>query len=391
MDMAEFAGIRPIHVIAGGIVPADELIGRERELARLLQLSAPPAHGAVLLGDRRIGKTSLLGAVEEPLRAAGHLVVRVSAETDSLDKFGQDLLKGLRADPRKGLWDIQMEGEAAVNVGLAKFTLRGKTQRGSKQVEDDLFAACARAARRSGSQHRVIFLLDEITVLASELAKRSQDEAREFLRTLRRARQELPEVGMFLAGSIGLHHALTDQTVVNDLTRIHVDVLAPEDATTLALGLIKGAELPLRDPSAVAAEMVAQSSGFPYFLHGIADLLSQCGRQVTPQDVRSVFQAALDQNSWSTKRYDERLDGYYGPEAELVRAILDTVALSGGAVGLAALEEAAAVAKFQPVRTQLINLLDRLEADHYLRRSGNASQMASGLITRIWCHVRRLG
>lgn len=381
--------VRPIAVNPGGIVPTDELIGRQGLIEELLGLAARPSHGALLLGDRRIGKTSLLRAIETPLREAGHLVVRVSAETSSLDTFGRALLDGLRGDRRNRSWDVDLEGEVGVQAGPGRILLRGKGKRRTEQTEVDLFAACAGAARSSGEHLRVVLLLDEITVLASEL---DPPDAREFLHTLRRARQELPEVAMFLAGSIGLHHALPgDRTGVNDLSEIHVDVLPAPQALLLAAGLLRGGRIGADDPAAVAAAMVEQTSGFPYYLHGVAQLLAERPGQATPQTVREVVDSALEQDVWNTTHYDSRLDTYYGPEtAQAVRAVLDTIALAPGPVAVDDLLLSPAVAVHGTSRTDLIGMLRRLEADHYLRREGNASSMASGLVRRIWLHVRRL-
>lgn len=381
--------VRPIAVNPGGIVPTDELIGREGLIAELLALAAAPSHGALLLGDRRIGKTSLLRAIETPLREAGHLVVRVSAETASLDTFGRTLLDGLRGDRRHRSWDVDLEGEVGVQAGPGRILLRGKGKRRTEDTEVDLFAACAQAARSSGEQLRVILLLDEITVLASELDPR---DAREFLHTLRRARQELPEVVMFLAGSIGLHHALPgDRTGVNDLSEIHVDVLPDAAALLLAAGLLQGARISTDDPDAVAAAMVAQTSGFPYYLHGVAQLLAAHAGPTSPQTVAGIVDLALQQDMWNTTHYDTRLDNYYGADAApAVRAVLDTIALAAAPLTVDDLLLSPAVAVQSVSRTDLIAMLRRLEADHYLRRDGSASMMASGLVRRIWLHVRRL-
>lgn len=382
-------GVRPIEVNAGGIVPPDQLVGRESQIAQLIRLAAPPADGAILLGDRRIGKTSLLRAIEQPLREAGHLVVRVSAETSSLAEFGAALARGLRAHRSAANWGLDLEGDFEVNVGITKIALRTKGHRAAP-TEEDLFSACAQAARRQGEHVRVIFLLDEITVLATDLARRSPDEAREFLHSLRRARQEIPAVAMFLAGSIGLHHALPDKSEVNDLVELHVDVLAPEDATLLAEGLIVGAGLPVTDLPGVAAEMVAQTSGFPFYLHGLAQELAQRPGPIRPAEVRETFQAALDRDLWDASHYEARLDSYYGPAAPAVRALLDTISTAPGPMPVEALLEAGAVAPHGLTRDQLLDLLRRLEADHYLRRVGRSSEMANDLVARIWRHLRRL-
>ena len=78
----------------GGVVDPDDLIGHSEELARLQR--SIETGGAKLLGDRRMGKTSLLRLLEQTLREAGHLVVRVSAETDDPAASGRNLAEAMR-------------------------------------------------------------------------------------------------------------------------------------------------------------------------------------------------------------------------------------------------------------------------------------------------------
>ncbi|MDQ1742122.1 MAG: hypothetical protein QOE23_461, partial [Pseudonocardiales bacterium] len=62
----------------GGVVDPADLVGRDRELARLQR--SVTTGGAKMLGDRRMGKTSLLRALSKSLDSAGHSVIRISAE-----------------------------------------------------------------------------------------------------------------------------------------------------------------------------------------------------------------------------------------------------------------------------------------------------------------------
>ncbi|MDQ4096329.1 MAG: AAA-like domain-containing protein [Actinomycetota bacterium] len=73
-------------------------------MAEILKSVAGP--GALLTGDRRMGKTSVIRAVEAAARAQGHRVVRLSAERGSLDVTL--LLERLEADHylvRRGVRD----------------------------------------------------------------------------------------------------------------------------------------------------------------------------------------------------------------------------------------------------------------------------------------------
>lgn len=389
-----YKGIDPLSIVAGGIVPPDDVVGRSLTRLDLLSQVARSRKGALLLGDRRIGKTCLLGTLQAPLEDSGHLVIRVSAETNSMQTFGNELAQALQqARSRRGRkWAIDLEGQLEVNVGVGKFVAKVGARRGVEPREIDFFELCT-GALDDDSDQLAVFIFDEITVLATNIAARDQGQALEFLRTLRRARQSSDRVVMFLAGSIGLHHAAIDDTEVGDLVRRHIDVLDTDDAMLLALRLLAGLNLQVTSLNAVVATMVSLTSGFPYYIQSLAEALQtrrQALEPVSPEDVQAVFEQELAQDAWNIRHYNQRLDGYYGPDAELVRDILDFIALSPEPVTVNELAEVASVVQHQPSRTRLIDLLNRLERDHYLRREGDADAMANEMLRGFWLRLRRL-
>lgn len=88
-------------------------------------------------------------------------------------------------------------------------------------------------------------MIDEIAVLARAIELGRAGGAVEFLRSLRRPRQELDNVTVVLSGSVGLHHAVRDNAPINDLVKVRIGPLEPEDATFLARCLIRGEQLPV--------------------------------------------------------------------------------------------------------------------------------------------------
>lgn len=50
--------VEPLTPVAGGVVDPADLVGRDRELSRLIQSVSDG--GGYVVGDRRMGKTSLL-------------------------------------------------------------------------------------------------------------------------------------------------------------------------------------------------------------------------------------------------------------------------------------------------------------------------------------------
>jgi len=158
--------IRPMPTNPGGVVDPADLVGRDDLLMKFYH--AVESGGAKVLGDRRMGKTSMLAAAQVELQRVGHTVVRVSAETSDPAVFGRHLLQQMRAERvlRAALpqWDVELGGEVCVNVGVASFKLNGKATTGNGSRELDLFRSCAEAVRRSGP-YRVIFILTKSLLL----------------------------------------------------------------------------------------------------------------------------------------------------------------------------------------------------------------------------------
>jgi hypothetical protein len=93
------------------------------------------------------------------------------------------------------------------------------------------------------------------------------------------------------------------------------------------------------------------------------------------------------------RHYDTRLDAYYeADDAVLVRRILDAYAISQNGLTVPELDGHLAAVDLprRPGRDELVTIVGKLEADHYLRRSGSVDTMATSLLRRAWCWIRRL-
>jgi hypothetical protein len=382
--------IRPMTTNPGGVVDPDDLVGRGDELEQLRQ--SVLTGGAKLLGDRRLGKTSLLRLLELNLQAAGHTVIRVSAETDDPEVFGRNLIEAMRANHLLGRewsrWQREFEGELAINVGVAGLTLRGKAS-STDGPTADFFRRCADAIEGAGP-YRLVFIFDEITVLARALGP---DGAVEFMRSLRRPRQEIGQVSMVLSGSIGLHHAVTDMSVVNDLVPVIVSPLANWEATYLARCLLRGKSMAGSNEAEIAQVITEQTCALPFYIHKLVeDLANSQLQSVTVQDVVTAVDRALRSRLWELEHYIERIETYYGADAELALKTLDIYALSADSLGVGEVgRQLGATLGNQPGRNELIELVNRLEDDHYLVRVDNGDRFATSLLRRAWREMRRLG
>lgn len=370
----------PISANPGGPIDPEDHIGHEAELHEVLRSIA--SVGALLPGDRRMGKTSLLRKAEQQL--VEHVVLRVSAETDDLDLFGRRLLEVLRGN--RVFADELKRWKVEIDVGYRGFRLTRRARDGPDrdEVTDDLFAW---AAARVGTR-KLVVVIDEITVLAAAIEQQRPGGAAEFLRSLRRPRQELPNVAVILSGSVGLHHAVADMAPLNDLRKVRVGPLAADDAAFLARCLLLGEQIETDDEPDVVQTMVAEAEAIPYFLHHLAAQAGGQGGPLTVDGVRSMREAALTDpdDRWNLSHYQDRIPAYYGCDTELVLHILDAYAAAG--VPLAIDELASSVAsvglEHPPARAELVRLVENLEADHYLVRRGNADEFAFRIVRDTW-------
>src|SRR3978361_1321781 len=102
----------------GGPVDPNDHVGHDDALDEVL-LSTDSV-GTLLTGDRRMGKTSLLRKVES-LLTPDHVVLRVSAETGSIELFASRLLNTLH---RTSAFAKELENwHVNVDVGYRGFRL----------------------------------------------------------------------------------------------------------------------------------------------------------------------------------------------------------------------------------------------------------------------------
>lgn len=391
----------PLQPNVGGVLAPEDLIGREIELEQLLR--AVTASGARLLGDRRIGKTSLLGKLELILREAGHTVVRVSAETPDPQVFLRQLAESMRSNravaSRWSSWEKQFGGELRLTIGSAGVVVSGSAKKSpAAELEADVMDLLVEATGDRG-QYLTVVIVDEITVLTGVLNNKREGAGEDFLRTLRAPRQRLQTLSMVFAGSVGLHHVIRNFGVVSDLEVVELGSLRGDEAALLARRLLRGtglsADMTLDQETKVTLAIVEETNGLPYYIQALVNDLSKRNRalQLTPTAVAAEVDDALLNDRWQHSQFDTRLDQYYEPPvAALARRMLDEYAVSDQPLSIDELARRLSLVDLdtRPKRDELLDLVRKLEADHYLVRSGNDDQFANDLLRRAWRYRRRL-
>ena len=381
--------IRSIAVTLGGIPDLRDLIGRD-ELAAGVAADLARGQGVLLTGDRRVGKTSVARLVEARLREAGHRVVQVSAERVSF----ADFVEALAAELAKGLGN-------AVTKELANWraTLKAgpffEAERGqSTRSLDELLALAAAAGR----ERRVVLIIDEVPVLALRMEQQAKGSGAALLDTLRRIRQTHSDgLAMLLLGSIGFHHVVRSAPgSINDVEKQPVGPVSPADGAYLARCLMAGERVDCTDAADVAVAIHEAAEGIPYYIQHLVKAARDRQRTAgitTVETPAQLVDEALrhEDDPWHLRHYRDRVPEYYPGREELGYAVLDAFAASPQPLGidevlrlLASTSDLAA-----PPRRALVELVELLEQDHYLRRVDAASVFRSELVRRAWLATSR--
>ncbi|MEU0494727.1 AAA family ATPase [Mycobacterium sp. NPDC006124] len=376
-----------MSLVVGGIVRPEDVVGRFRD-AEAVAASLPHS-GAVLVGDRRHGKTSLARVVQQNVAAAGAVVVATSAERETYADFVAALAAEL----------ARLEPTWASELAKLRLTLSA----GPVKIERDARAAAAlddllsRAVDRADGRQVVLFI-DEVTVLARNLERREPGAGDNFLHTLRRFRREHGgRVATILSGSIGFHHVSADApSTVNDIRKITVGPIRDDHATYLAECLLLGVRVNAADAHLIAPAIAAAAENVPYYIQHLVAASVAAARDTRvlprPDQIAGLVTSAIEDptDPWDLRHYRDRLSHYYGQDAPSIAKVLDVYAYANGPLGI---DEVLALLRGEgsPIddRDQLVSLVERLELDHYLIREADADRFSSTLIQRAWRMLRR--
>ncbi|WP_197378861.1 ATP-binding protein [Mycolicibacterium mengxianglii] len=376
-----------MSLVVGGVVPTEDVVGRVREAGEVL--ASLPNTGAVLVGDRRHGKTSLARLVQRLAAEQGALVVAVSAERETYGEFVAALISELaRIDPA---WAQELARiRITVTAGPVKLERSGRT---AAAFDDLLDRAVSRAKGRT-----LALFIDEVSVLARNLERAQPGSGDAFLHLLRRIRQENPgRVATVLSGSIGFHHVSADApATVNDIPKIAVGPIRSDHATYLAQCLLLGSATPTTDQYQVAAAIAAAAENIPYYIQHLVAAARRSWHDTAvvpyPELIDGLVTDAIHDpyDPWDLRHYRDRLQHYYGADAPAIAELLDIYAhserpLEVDTVMMRLRSEGSPIVD----RAHLVSFIERLVLDHYLVRAGDTDSFASPLLQRAWKAMRR--
>ena len=385
----------------GGILPLQDIVGRENLIAQLLEVL--DVQSVVLVAERRTGKTHVLDKFKAAASADWIVIKRDIGAVRSAAEFVQyvmaDIYPHLEARTNFRNW-LQSLGEqlGGMQIGLVK--LPNFAPRQWKQVLGDAIAHLDEI----GSIQRIVFLWDELPWMLEAIAQQNPHEAMELLDTLRGLRQRHhAKLRMVFTGSLGLHHIVRglkkagyNNTPVNDMLPIEVEPLATPHAVTLLERLFMDNQLEAATP-ALYKQTVRALDCIPFYIHHVVSALLKnpviAGQPIGFSQIEAVIRHGIHSpnNPWDLQHYEERTLAYYGKQQAECLAVLDLVACSTESLPTADVIKRAKAAFPLVEPQQWIELLRLLERDHYFaRNAADGLAFKFTVVKRWWLRHRGL-
>ncbi len=383
-----------LRLVRGGALAPEQVFGREAELAILTRTLETDS--VLLRAERRTGKTSLLILFNANVPTGWH-VVKMSVESIANP---EEFARRLRDETASLIAPDALKRINSVMDRLGISSIAGVTFNKDEKPSTWQESFEIWRLELSKVEGQVVLILDELPYAIKNIADRVGPEfARDVLDVLRETRQNFP-IRFVLCGSIGLHHVIrgirnSSWSPVNDISPLSLGPLTQEKASVLATALLNN-EAIIFESSANSIETIGsliarEACGIPFYVHEIVgQLLRSDRRPVSEVDVLSTVRRLLDdpQDPLDLRHFEERLVDYYGAEAPIAAAILDTIALEkeiGFRNLLGKVNASVAVDENMLRRT-----LEDLQRDHYLERVEAKFTFRLEIIRRAWRSMRYL-
>ena len=399
-----------ISNITGPPVGGTDFFDREWELDKLTRAIKAGNH-VLLTAPRRVGKSSLLLRAVEWARTAGWTAIHIDVQ--DCDTEAALLEKLIRGSKDAGI-KLPLLDELVKKARALKRFLAG-TKLGAEGIEIEIGEDGPPDWREGGllfqkilkevsaGEKRVLVGVDELPIFLAKLGKAPEGHDRvdlvlRWLRSLRHA--SLGGVSWVLCGSVGLdtfveRHGLAG--TINDLQLQRLGPFPEETAVEFLMALGGSSHNPLSLSNTLAEHMV-QRVGWPlpYYLqlmfHALRELPphARSGDYPSPEDVDAAYRELLSPHSSNYfAHWDARLGDQLDPaQVAAARFLLKQICTSSQGVGrdrlLQMLLARHPQADPEVVERELGQVLDILERDGYLMRSGSTWAFRSFLLRDYW-------
>lgn len=349
--------------------PRNAIIGkiyRRLESGENLFLAAP----------RRVGKTSIMRAMEDEPRAGFQFVYIITESIHNVEDYyhklltatlGSEALSKL-AQKREGIKSLVREIAGNISIKLPWIELQV-----NKQDERETYQSAFEKllAKLDTGEDSIVIMIDEFPQTVENIREQHGNQVAEtFLRLNREQRQTTnSKIRFILTGSIGLPAVvkkLTSDSVINDLNVVEIPPLSASEAEEMCEQLLKAYKVDF-DESVIPYLLERISWLIPFHIQlgvqELIDLYENTNQRLTQDDVDKAFQQMLNlRNDIYFNHYYSRLQEALQPEQCTV-ALKLLAQLSGKEV--LNVEEVRAIAHSLSQR-DFESLLESLEYDGYI-------------------------
>ena len=374
-----------IQVAPENVIGRDDLI---KKIWRKLKKSS-----LRLTAERRIGKTTVMTKMAAEPESGFEVFFMEVEGIESPDRFTELLINRIRpllskSTKAKGWLDTFREAIGGTEIG-GVIKLPEKSRMGwQATLEKTLEGLC-----ENQSDKTIVLLLDELPYMLQKVASSGAEGdqktlALTFLDTLRSIRQQQTNLRMVFAGSVGLHHVVTDlkqeklaSEPLNDMPLVDIHALGDDYALKLASRLFEEEEVTCSegDLQKIQQRLIELTDCVPFYIESVCGRLGELEKPITSKIVEETVQQQLtsDLDPWEMEHFRSRLAIYYsgvtsdtnGGEIsndKIARAILDHMAT---VTDPQSIEQVWAVVKTQFAvadRQNIVQMLKSLSMDHYL-------------------------
>jgi len=343
--------------------------------------------------ERRVGKTTVMTKMAAEPRPGFEVLFLELEGIDSPERFVELLINRVKpllskTEKAKGWWNGFYEAIGGTEVaGIVKLPSVSKIG-WQATLTKTLEGVCEHQADKT-----ILLLMDELPYMLQKIASICQDGEQKtlaltLLDTLRSIRQQYKNVRMVYAGSVGLHHVVTDlkqgtlaSEPVNDMPLVEIRALDAPDAIILAERLLKeeDVEILAEGRQAILERLVHLTDCVPFYIEAVC---SRLGESEGPINIRAVDetvqrQLTSDHDPWEMEHFRERLGTYYSGtvkdtsdtilrDEEIARVILDHMAVVNNSQSIDDVWDVVKSNFSLTDRNHIVEMLRSLALDHYL-------------------------
>ena len=388
-----------MQINPGGRLDIGDVVGRDDEIDRYWQVLH--RQGLILSAERRIGKTHILLKMRDECRP-GYLPFYQDLE--SVHSVA-DLVRSIYTAVDHSLRTVPgFKAHIAKWSGLLPKRIAGVDLPSAGSTWPVLLADAFDDLVRIADGTRVLMLWDEFPLMLHNLRRAGDHDTAirllDHLRALRLA--HAGHIRFLFTGSIGLHLVLRSlreagnaNDPVNDMLSLTVPPMADPHTTGLAAALLAQTRAAVSDIPGLAARIVTEVGGFPYYVHHVVDQLDQLRRPPTLDDVSTTVDGLVNDphDPANLRYYVNRMSQYYtGGQRTLALLGLDMIAQQAAPVSVPDLLNLCRHHEPSVDDEAFRDVLALLAEDHYIEPTGKSGAAAYDfrwqLVKRWWKRTR---